>query len=111
MKIIIYWDEKNTQELTNKVKLSLEDLWLSDFIKIENNFSEEFKTKMDIKKEPALVIEEETIDFCDVIFEWIIPPEDEIKAMLISIVWWDSSDMSCATDSCWTCSSASVCWV
>jgi hypothetical protein len=33
-----------------------------------------------------LIIEEESIDFKDTIFEGIIPEDDELKSMFISIV-------------------------
>ena len=41
MKIKIYWTESNTMELLNKVKYSLEELWLSDFIQVETTLDEE----------------------------------------------------------------------
>jgi len=41
---------------------------------------------MNIKEEPALIIEEGSIDFKDVIFEGQTPPEEEIKPMLVSII-------------------------
>jgi len=110
MKIQIYWEWENTKKLVNIVKSSLEELWLVDFIKINEVYNEEIKKELNITKQPALIIEEESIDFKDIIFEWIIPEEDEIKSMLISIIWWDSWD-SCAPSSCWSCWSASVCWV
>ena len=110
MKIIVYWSEEKRNELVKTLGLSLEELGLTDFIKVEETYEEKVKEEMWIKQEPALIIEEETIDFKDVIFEWQTPPEDEIKSMIISIVGWDSWD-SCATDACGSCSSASVCGV
>jgi hypothetical protein len=44
------------------------------------------KTKLNITKEPALIIEEESIDFQDMIFEGIIPSDDELKSMFVSII-------------------------
>ena len=110
MKIIVYWNEEKRNELVKTLGLSLEELGLTDFIKVEETYEEKVKEEMWIKEEPALIIEEESIDFKDIIFEGQTPPEDEIKAMIISIVGWDSGD-SCETDACWSCSSASVCWV
>ncbi len=110
MQIKIYWSWEETKKLTNIVNSSLEDLWLVDFIKIEEVYNEEIKKELNITKQPALIIEEESIDFKDIIFEWMIPEEDEIKSMLISIIGWDSWD-SCAPSSCSSCWSASVCWV
>ena len=110
MKIKIFWENKDTEKLLNIVKNSLEELWLVDFIQIEETTDEELKKELNFTKQPALIIEEESIDFKDVIFEWMVPEEDEIKSMLISIIGWDSWD-SCAPTDCWTCWSASVCWI
>ena len=100
MKIIILWEEKNTWELFNKVKVAIDDLWLSDFINLENKQDEDLKKELSITKEPALVIEEESIDFKDTIFEWISPDESEIKSMLVSIIWWWESEWGCAPGWC-----------
>ena len=110
MKIIIYWAWEETEKLVNKVWKILENLWLTEFIKLEESLDENLKKELDIKKQPALIIEEESIDFKDVIFEWINPPEDEIEAMITSIIWtwWD---VSCAPSSCGSCGSSDVCGV
>ena len=110
MKIIIYWEKEKRASLVKTINISLEELGLTDFIKLEETFEKSIKEDMWIKETPALIIEEESIDFKDIIFEGQNPPEDEIKAMIISIVGWESGD-SCATDACWSCSSASVCGV
>jgi len=90
MKVKIYWTEENTKELLNKVKSCLEELWLVDFIKVEVTQDEELKKELEITKEPALIVEEEAIDFKDTIFEWIIPEDEELKWMFISIIgWWE----------------------
>ena len=109
MKIIIYWFWEETEKLTNKVKKILDNLWLLDMIKVENSFDENLKLELSIKSEPALIIEEESIEFKDIIFEWINPPEDEIEAMITSIIWW-WWDIWCAPTSCWSCSSSDSCW-
>lgn len=111
MKIQIYWKKNLTQELLDKVNLSLEELWLVDFIKVQETQNNDLKNKLNIQKEPALIIEEKSIDFCDIIFEWINPPEEEIKAMLISIVGWDSADGWCSSGSCGSCPSESSCGI
>jgi len=110
MKIIIFWEKEKTKKLDEIMKNSLEELWLIDFIKLENTNNENLKKEMNIKEEPALIIEEESIEFKDVIFEWQTPPEEEIKSMLVSIIGWDMWD-SCAPSSCSSCWSASVCWI
>lgn len=102
MKIKIFWSKENTKELNNKVKLSLEELWLNDFVTVELTNETKLKEELDIKKEPALIVEEEAIDFKDTIFEWIIPSDDEIKSMFISIIWWTDNSW-CEPSDCWTC--------
>lgn len=111
MKIIIHWSEESRKDLVNTLKLSLDELWLVDFIKIEETNDEKIKEEMKISAEPALIIEEESIDFKDMIFEWQTPPEDEIKAMLVSIIGWESGWWSCGSlDENWSCGTWCSCW-
>lgn len=105
MEIIIFWKEENTKELKDIVKWSLDELWLSDFIELKDSQDEELKKELEIEKEPALIIKEEEIDFKDVIFQWIIPSEEEIRSMLISIIWGES-EWWCAP---WWCGSWCSC--
>lgn len=100
MEVKLFWNEENTKELDLKVKNSLEELWLSDFIKVEITQDENLKTELSIEKEPALIVVEESIDFKDTIFEWIIPSDDEIKSMFISIIWGGESAGWCAPEWC-----------
>jgi len=104
MKIKIYGSNEKSTELLTKVKASLEELGLSDFIKLEATTDESFKVEFDIKEEPALIIEEESIDFRDMIFEWIVPEDEELKSMFVSIIGWESG-WSCGTGWCGDCSS------
>ena len=105
MKIKIFGSEENTNELVNKVQVSLEELGLVDFIQVETTQDETLQKELNITKEPALIVEEEAIDFKDTIFEWIIPEAEEIKSMFISIIWWGEgwscgskdADGSCGT--------------
>lgn len=100
MKIKLFWNEENTKELLEKVNKSLEELWLTDFINVEITNDESIKNELNITKEPALIVEEESIDFKDTIFEWIIPSDEEIKSMFISIIGWWESESSCAPGGC-----------
>ena len=59
MKVKIYWEWAEAQELLHKVNNSLEDLWLSDFMEVEVTMDEELKNSLSISKTPALIIEEE----------------------------------------------------
>lgn len=99
MQVKIYGSWEKATELMSKVKNILDELWLVDFIKLEETNDEALKTELGIKEEPALIIEEEAIDFKDVIFEGLIPADDEIKSMFTSIIggwegWW------CAPEGC-----------
>ena len=103
MKIILYHDQNEyINPIKNNVDLSLNDLWLIDFIKVDISYSNELKEELKITKSIALIIEEEAIDFKDIIFEGFIPEETELKNMIISIIWWQES-WWCNTDDCWTC--------
>ena len=95
MKIKLFWSEENTKELLTKVQTALDELGLVDFIKVELTQDEELKTELNITKEPALIVEEEAIDFKDTIFEGITPELEEIKSMFVSIIWGAWSD-------CWS---------
>lgn len=86
MQIKIYGQTPETQELLQRVTFCIEDLGLSDFVTAQIDNSESLKTELNISKEPALIIEEESIDFKDMIFEGIVPEADEIKSMFISII-------------------------
>lgn len=88
MKVIIHGEWEQSEILLSKVKNILDELWLVDFITIDTTNDEALKKELDIKESPALIIEEEAIDFKDTIFEGIIPDDEEIKAMFTSIIWW-----------------------
>ncbi|PID87334.1 hypothetical protein CSB07_02030 [Candidatus Gracilibacteria bacterium] len=98
MKIKLFGNTSNTKELLDKVNNSLEELGLSSFIEVELTENEELKKELSIEKEPALIVEEEAIDFKDVIFEGIVPEDSEIKSMFISII--GGGDSSCAPGGC-----------
>ncbi|MDD3794321.1 MAG: hypothetical protein PHI37_05905 [Candidatus Gracilibacteria bacterium] len=97
MKIKIYGNEENTKELNIKVLNALEELGLSDFINVEITDDENIKNQLSIAKEPALIVEEESIDFMDTIFEGIIPNDEEIKSMFISIIGGGENGASCGS--------------
>lgn len=106
MKIKIYGSNADTNTLLEKVNFAIDELWLNDFINAEITNNEELKNELGISKEPALIIEEESIDFKDMIFEWIIPEIDELKSMFVSIVWgWEWAEGWCSSGSCGSCSS------
>ena len=103
MEIKIFWSWNDTDELVNRVNISIDELWLNDFITLSTTADEALKTELNISKEPALIIVEESIDFKDMIFEWIVPDIEELKTMFISIIGgWDSSSWGCGWWSCWS---------
>lgn len=104
MKIQIYWKPEHTNVLFQKVKLTLDELGLSDFIELYETEDPSIIQNLEVKQEPALIIEEESIDFKDVIFEWMIPTDEEIKSMLVSIIgWWGGEGWSCGSGWCGSC--------
>lgn len=107
MEIKIFWTWEETNELKNRVNISVEELGLTDFITLSETNDESLKKELNISKEPALIIVEESIDFKDMIFEWIVPDIEELKSMFISIIgWWDSSGWWCWG---WSCGSWCSC--
>ena len=63
--------------------------------------------ELGITESPALCIEEESIDFRDMIFQGEVPAYDEIKSMFVSILGDDDheSGESCGTGGCGDCGS------
>jgi len=99
MKVIIYGKGEDVDTLNTKVKLVLDELGLTDFIKLESSDDEALKKELDIKESSALIIEEESIDFKDMIFEWMVPDDEELKSMFVSIIGWGSGGW-CAPEGC-----------
>lgn len=90
MKVTIWGNTDLTQQLEYKVRGVLEELWLTDFIALDIHSDVSLKNELGITQDPALIIEEESIDFKDMIFEGLIPEEEELKSMFISIIWGSS---------------------
>ena len=103
MKVYIYGTSPEAKELEQKTRLMVEELGLSDFVVVETTTDDNLKTELSISETSALIIEEESIDFKDMIFEWIVPNDEELKSMFVSIIWWGS--WWCGPDGCSTCSS------
>lgn len=86
--------------LTTKV---LANLGLDAIIKIEQSNDEVYKMELGITENPAFCIEETNIDFKDVIFQWIMPDEQEISSLLVSIIGGDEEDAECGSSGCGSC--------
>jgi len=102
MKVYIYGESVTSRDLEKRVYSVLEELGLSDFITLEMTTDENLKTELNISEDSALIIEEESIDFKDMIFEGMIPEEEELKSMFLSIIGWWSSWGGCAPGGCGT---------
>ena len=86
MKVYVYGSSQEADLLHNSIAQVLEDLGLSDFVELEKTQDEALKQELQITKESACIIEEESIDFKDMIFEGMVPEHEEIKAMFLSII-------------------------
>ncbi|MDD5198052.1 MAG: hypothetical protein PHN60_04305 [Candidatus Gracilibacteria bacterium] len=105
MQIVIVGSPPLSTELFARTSEILGELGLSDIVKIREQEDEAYKMELGITENPALCVEEESIDFRDVIFQGIIPEKMEIKSLLISIVGGEESGGdSCGTGGCGTCS-------
>jgi hypothetical protein len=76
--------------LKSLVEKSLSELALTDAVKIETTDDAAYKMELGITENPALTIEEESIDFRDMIFQGEVPEYDEIKSMFVSILGDDT---------------------
>lgn len=89
------------QDLVNK---ALTELALDDAVKVETTDDATYKLDLGITENPALAIEEESIDFRDMIFQGEVPAYDEIKSMFISILGdEEETGGSCGTGGCGSC--------
>ena len=106
MLIKLVWEWSDLNKLNTLIQEITEELGLSDFLKIETTNDDSYKASLEITKTPALCIEEESIDFRDLIFEGQIPDKSELEAMFMAIIGgWDSEAGGCSTCSdTWWCS-------
>lgn len=86
MQIVIVGTAPMSQELFSRTSEILADIGLADVVKIRETDDAAYKMELGITENPALCIEEESIEFRDVIFQGIIPEKAEIKSLLVSIV-------------------------
>lgn len=105
MIIHLIWSWADVESLNTLVKKALSELALDDAVSVQLSNDEAIKMELWITENPALAIEEESIDFKDMIFQWEVPEYDEIKSMFISILWDDDEWMSgwCGSGSCGSC--------
>ena len=109
MKVILYGSKENVTPLQQVVQTSLDELGLTEFLPVEISDNKDLQKELDIKQEPALIIEEESIDFKDIIFEWITPPAEEIKSMFISVIGWNEGGSCGSKEADGSCGSGCAC--
>ena len=104
MLIRLTGSESNANKLLENVVQSLEHLGLLATVEVEIFDDEAYKESLNITQDPALCIEESSIDFKDMIFEWVIPETWELNTMFLSIFWApEGSGTSCGPGGCDTC--------
>ncbi len=77
------------QELVN---VSLSELGLIDLVTMETTADPAYKMELGITQNPALCIEESSIDFKDMIFEGTVPEKSELVSMFASILGSSESE-------------------
>ncbi len=111
MLIKLVGDGTSLSELQTLVEKALSELSLSDAVSVETTNDAAYKLELGVTENPALCIEETSIDFRDMIFQGEVPEYEEIKSMFISILGDDEDhgggcgDDSCGTGGCGTCDS------
>ncbi len=108
MKVYVYGDGEQSQLLHTKIRWVLEDLGLTDFVSLEMTQDQNLKEDLQIKEASACIIEEESINFKDMIFEGLLPEDEELKSMFLSIIGWGSSGGGCGSSEGW-CGSGCSC--
>lgn len=93
--------------LEELVNVSLTELGLTELVTLETTADPAYKMELGITQNPALCIEESSIDFKDMIFEGVVPEKSELTSMFVSILGTSDSEGGggCSTGgSCGSCS-------
>lgn len=112
MKIVLYGHGDRLAELTQLVNESITRLKFGELTSVSTTNDEAYAQALGITQNPALCVEEESIDFKDMIFEGIIPDHSELDAMFQSILGTPENMSSgggcgtCSTGGCDTCGSS-----
>ncbi len=85
--------------LEDSVSKALSELSLNDFVRVETTDDEAYKAELGISALPALCIEEDSIDFRDMIFEGTVPEVSELVSVFASIFGSDTAS-GCSSDAC-----------
>ena len=105
MLIKLVGEGQDLTKLQDLVNASLAEMGLTDLVTLETTDDPAYKMELGITQNPALCIEETSIDFRDMIFEGIVPEKAELDSMFVSILGSNESSGGCSTGgSCGTCS-------
>lgn len=106
MKIVLVGEGELLKNLENLVATSLSELWLDTLVQVESTNDPAYKMELGIELNPALCIEESTIDFKDMIFEGVVPEKAELISMFTSILGSQEEGGGCGSPGgCGSCSS------
>ena len=96
MKITLVGSGEELLALQEKVNASLLKLQASSLVEVVSHNDPAYKMELGITQNPALCIEEDSIEFRDLIFEGVIPEMDEIEGMFVSLLGSEVAS-SCST--------------
>lgn len=85
MLIRIVGPSPDSDILFSRVQASLEELGLLIHTQVEIYDTIEYREQMKITNLPALCLEEESINFRDMIFEGVIPEHAELVSLFVSL--------------------------
>jgi len=85
MLIRIVGTSPDTDTLLSRVQASLEGLGLLSHASVEIYDTPEYREQMKITNIPALCMEEESINFRDMIFEGVVPEQAELTSLFVSL--------------------------
>ena len=104
MHIKLVGSGEQLEQLHQMVISSLTELGFIDVVIVETTDDVAYKMELGITQNPALCIEEETIEFKDMIFEGMLPEKEEIKSMFLSILGGGEMESGCcSSDACGSC--------
>lgn len=108
MLVKIYGNTPDAQALFDEVCATVDELKISELISCQLTYDTNLAQELNISKEPALILQEDAIDFKDTIFEGQIPHREDLKSMFVSILWIDTSTHTGKWCSAWGCSTCAT---
>ena len=108
MRIILVGSGEPLSQLLARTQAALGQVPTGAAVSVETTDDPAYHAELGIKANPAFCIEEETIDFRDMIFEGEVPEEGEIRLILRSILGSDE-EMHGGCDACGAGCSTGAC--